>query len=170
ERRAQALSLDSALLAELLGTEELRELIDPEAVAARQLEQAQLARQQATLLGHRGLALERADAQALDGAGQVAGQRLQQVVFALLQLHGVAEEQVDLAQQPLGEVLVWLVAVGMFLLGLMFGSFSEEMERMVDDNPTLAQYFEATGGSITDTLFATSLLFNGLGAGAFAVA
>ena len=58
----------------------------------------------------------------------------------------------------------------MFLLGLMFGSFSEEMERMVADNPTLAQYFEATGGNITDTLFATSLLFNGLGAAAFAVA
>jgi ABC-2 type transport system permease protein len=51
----------------------------------------------------------------------------------------------------------------------MFGSFSEEMERMVADNPTLAQYFEATGGSITDTLFATALLFNGLGAAAFAV-
>ena len=31
-------------------------------------------------------------------------------------------------------------------------------------------YFEATGGSVTDTLFATSLLFNGLGAAAFAVA
>lgn len=67
-----------------------------------------------------------------------------------------------------GTLVGW--AVGMFLLGLMFGSFSEEMERMVDDNPTLAQYFEATGGSITDTLFATSLLFNGLGAAAFAVA
>ena len=33
ERRAQALTLDRELLAELLGSEELRELIDPEAVA-----------------------------------------------------------------------------------------------------------------------------------------
>ncbi|WP_410588566.1 DEAD/DEAH box helicase [Amycolatopsis sp. lyj-23] len=33
ERRAAALSLDSALLAELLGTEAIRELLDPEAVA-----------------------------------------------------------------------------------------------------------------------------------------
>ena len=33
ERRAQALTLDSALLAELLGTEELRSLLDPEAIA-----------------------------------------------------------------------------------------------------------------------------------------
>jgi ATP-dependent Lhr-like helicase len=38
ERRAQALALDRDLLAELLGTEELRELIDPEAVAGLELE------------------------------------------------------------------------------------------------------------------------------------
>jgi ATP-dependent helicase Lhr and Lhr-like helicase len=38
ERRAQALALDRDLLAELLGTEELRELLDPGAVAALELE------------------------------------------------------------------------------------------------------------------------------------
>jgi ATP-dependent Lhr-like helicase len=38
ERRAQALTLDRELLAELLGSEELRELIDPEAVADLELE------------------------------------------------------------------------------------------------------------------------------------
>src|SRR5438094_7272685 len=38
ERRAQALTLDRDLLAELLGTEELRELLDPEAVAALELD------------------------------------------------------------------------------------------------------------------------------------
>jgi ATP-dependent Lhr-like helicase len=38
ERRAQALALDRDLLAELLGTEELRELLDPEAVADLELE------------------------------------------------------------------------------------------------------------------------------------
>src|SRR5262245_41406679 len=38
ERRAQALTLDRELLAELLGTEELRELLDPEAVAELELE------------------------------------------------------------------------------------------------------------------------------------
>ncbi|MEO7294909.1 MAG: DEAD/DEAH box helicase [Candidatus Limnocylindria bacterium] len=38
ERRAQALALDRELLAELLGTEELRELLDPEAVADLELE------------------------------------------------------------------------------------------------------------------------------------
>jgi ATP-dependent Lhr-like helicase len=38
ERRAQALTLDRELLAELLGTEELRELLDPAAIAAVELE------------------------------------------------------------------------------------------------------------------------------------
>ncbi len=66
-----------------------------------------------------------------------------------------------------GSVLAW--AVGVFGLGLMFGSLSQEMQNMVRDNPTLAQYFEITGGSITDALFASALLFNGLGAAAFAV-
>ncbi|MCU1655873.1 MAG: putative ATP-dependent helicase lhr, partial [Pseudonocardiales bacterium] len=43
ERRAQALSLDSALLAELLGATELRELLDAEAIAAVELEITRLA-------------------------------------------------------------------------------------------------------------------------------
>jgi ATP-dependent Lhr-like helicase len=38
ERRAQALSLDSALLAELLGATELRELLDPEALSSVEAE------------------------------------------------------------------------------------------------------------------------------------
>ncbi len=38
ERRAQALTLDRELLAELLGTEELRELLDPAAIAALELD------------------------------------------------------------------------------------------------------------------------------------
>src|SRR5581483_9468275 len=38
ERRAQALALDRDLLAELLGSAELRELLDPEAVALLELE------------------------------------------------------------------------------------------------------------------------------------
>jgi ABC-2 type transport system permease protein len=67
-----------------------------------------------------------------------------------------------------GTLLAW--SVGVFALGAMFGSLSEEMQNMVRDNPTLAQYFEITGGSITDALFASALLFNGLGAAAFAVA
>lgn len=67
-----------------------------------------------------------------------------------------------------GSVLAW--AVGIALLGAVFGSVSNEMQAMVRDNPTLQQYFERAGGTITDALFATALLFTGLGAGAFAVA
>ena len=53
ERRAQALALDRELLAELLGSEELRELIDPESVADLELELQALAptRQARTLDG-----------------------------------------------------------------------------------------------------------------------
>jgi ATP-dependent Lhr-like helicase len=43
ERRAQALSLDSALLAELLGATDLRELLDPDALAEVEAEVARLA-------------------------------------------------------------------------------------------------------------------------------
>ena len=43
ERRAQALSLDSALLAELLGPAELRELLDPDVVAEVEAELQRLA-------------------------------------------------------------------------------------------------------------------------------
>ncbi|XRQ03506.1 Lhr family helicase [Actinomadura welshii] len=43
ERRAQALTLDSALLAELLGQADLRELLDPEAVAGTERELQRLA-------------------------------------------------------------------------------------------------------------------------------
>jgi ATP-dependent Lhr-like helicase len=38
ERRAQALTLDTALLNELLGSEDIRELLDPEAIALTELE------------------------------------------------------------------------------------------------------------------------------------
>src|SRR5207245_3045971 len=38
ERRAQALTIDRDLLAELLGSEELRELLDPDAIAGLELE------------------------------------------------------------------------------------------------------------------------------------
>ena len=43
ERRAQALSLDRELLAELLGAEELRELLDPAATTDLELELQALA-------------------------------------------------------------------------------------------------------------------------------
>ena len=64
-------------------------------------------------------------------------------------------------------VLAW--AVGLFAMGLTFGSVSQELENMVKDNPTLAEYFESAGGNITDAFFATALLLMGIGAAGFAV-
>jgi ABC-2 type transport system permease protein len=70
-------------------------------------------------------------------------------------------------RQQRGTVLAW--SVGTFVLGLMFGSLTTEVQNMVRDNPRLAEYFDATGGTVTDSLFATALLFGGLAAGGFAV-
>jgi ABC-2 type transport system permease protein len=67
-----------------------------------------------------------------------------------------------------GTVLAW--AVGLALLGVVFGSVAEQLEDLVADNPTLEEYFAQTGGSITDAYFAVALLFMGLGAAGFAVA
>jgi ABC-2 type transport system permease protein len=67
-----------------------------------------------------------------------------------------------------GTILGW--SVGLLTMGLLFGSFSESIQNMVEDNPTLAEYFEQTGGaSIVDAFFATSLLLMAIGASGFAV-
>jgi ABC-2 type transport system permease protein len=67
-----------------------------------------------------------------------------------------------------GSVLGW--AVGVFTMGLLFGSFSESIKNMVEDNPTLAKYFLASGTSVVDAFFATALLLLALGTAGFAVA
>ncbi len=66
-----------------------------------------------------------------------------------------------------GSVLAW--AIGLFSLGLLFGSLSQELQNMVEDNPLLAEFFLMTGASVTDSLFATSFLLTGIGAAGFAV-
>jgi ABC-2 type transport system permease protein len=67
-----------------------------------------------------------------------------------------------------GSILGW--AAGLALTGVLFGSLTEEIEGMMEDNPTLAEYFASTGGSITDSFFATALLLMSVGASGFAVA
>lgn len=67
-----------------------------------------------------------------------------------------------------GSVIGW--SVGTFTMGLLLGSFSESIARMVEDNPTLADYFATTGATdIVEAFFATSLLLLALGASGFAV-
>ena len=75
ERRAQALALDRELLAELLGSEELRELIDPAAVADLELELQALAqgRQARTVDGVADLLRRLGDLRADEVAARVSG-------------------------------------------------------------------------------------------------
>jgi ABC-2 type transport system permease protein len=60
--------------------------------------------------------------------------------------------------------------VGMFAMGALLGSFSESIENMVEDNPTLQEYLGREG--ITDVVssyFATAMLLLAIGASGFAV-
>lgn len=67
-----------------------------------------------------------------------------------------------------GSVLGW--SVGLFTMGLLFGSFSESIENMIEDNPTFAEYFAQTGArSIVEAFFATAMLLMAIGASGFAV-
>lgn len=67
-----------------------------------------------------------------------------------------------------GALLGWVTGVA--VMGLLLGSFSESIQNMVDDNPTLQQYFEKSGAaSIADSFLATSLLLLAIGGSGFAV-
>lgn len=67
-----------------------------------------------------------------------------------------------------GALLGWVVGVA--VMGLLLGSFSESIQNMVDDNPTLQQYFEQSGAaSFVDSFLATSLLLLAIGGAGFAV-
>ena len=66
-----------------------------------------------------------------------------------------------------GAVLGW--SVGLLALGMLFGSFSESIENMVEDNPQLKDYFAQSGGNIVDAFFATALLLMALTGSGFAV-
>lgn len=67
-----------------------------------------------------------------------------------------------------GSILGW--STGLAVLGLLFGSLTEEIEGMMEDNPTMAEYFAESGGSITDSYFATVLVLMCITAAGFAVA
>jgi len=67
-----------------------------------------------------------------------------------------------------GSILAW--SVGVWAMGLTFGSFSESIENMVEDNPTLAEYFESIGAdSIVDAFFATAMVLLAILASGYAV-
>lgn len=62
-------------------------------------------------------------------------------------------------------------AVGVATLGVFYGVVANEAERMIEENPDLADFFALLGtASITDAFLATSVLMAGLLTGGFAVA
>lgn len=65
-------------------------------------------------------------------------------------------------------VLAWAIGVG--FMGLLLGSITRELENMIEDNPTFAEYFEQLGGaSIVESYFATMLMLMGIGASGFSL-
>lgn len=66
-----------------------------------------------------------------------------------------------------GALLAWLV--GVFLMGLLLGSFSESIQNMVEDNPTLKEYLASSGMDVVEAFFATCLLLLAIGGSGFAV-
>jgi len=69
--------------------------------------------------------------------------------------------------QQRGSIVGW--SVGVFLLAAATGSLTREMQTLAEDNPTLEEAFRNTGGSLTDSFFATMLLVLALLAAGFAV-
>lgn len=74
------------------------------------------------------------------------------------------------ARMQRGALLGWVAGVS--ALGVVYGSFGEDVASMVEENPDLRQYFEETAGdvSITDAYFAIVVLFTALVATGFTVA
>lgn len=64
-------------------------------------------------------------------------------------------------------LLGWLA--GVFSMGLLLGSFTESIQNMVEDNPTLKQYLASSGVDVVEAFFATCLLLLAIGGSGFAV-
>jgi ABC-2 type transport system permease protein len=61
-------------------------------------------------------------------------------------------------------------SLGMFLMGVIFGSIGEDVDRMIEENPAMADFFaQLEGTNLTDSFLATSVTMLALFAGGFAV-
>lgn len=61
-------------------------------------------------------------------------------------------------------------AAGMFLGGVVFGSLGEDVDRLLEENPAMADFFaQMEGTTITDAYLGTSLMMLALFSGGFAV-
>ena len=67
-----------------------------------------------------------------------------------------------------GSIIGW--TIGVFIGGAAFGSFSREVQTMVESNPELADFFAQSGqGSLVDSFLSSAVLIMSLVAAAFAV-
>jgi ABC-2 type transport system permease protein len=66
-----------------------------------------------------------------------------------------------------GSVVAW--AAGLALTGVAYGSIGQDVGDLIGDNGTFEDIIAQTGGNLTDSFFATSLLMIALIAGGFAV-
>jgi len=68
-----------------------------------------------------------------------------------------------------GSILGWTIGLG--ALGAVYGSFGQDVQDMVNENPELSDYFQraAGGATITDAYFGIILLFNAVIASGFTI-
>lgn len=66
-----------------------------------------------------------------------------------------------------GALIAWVV--GVWSMGLLLGSFSEALQDMVKDNPTLKEYLSSSGMDFVQAFLATCLLLLAIGGSGFAV-
>lgn len=97
------------------------------------------------------------------GAGLLVARRGPATAAPLL-----AGPAVLFARLQRGSLIGWTAAL--FLLGATFGSLTDSVISMVEQNPLLAKVFAATGTSVPDSFTAATSVEFALGAAAFAVA
>lgn len=66
------------------------------------------------------------------------------------------------------QVLVW--SVGLFLLGVVYGSFGSDIEQLFEDNPEFSDFIAQVGASLVDSYVGYTLVLGAVMTGAFAVA
>lgn len=67
-----------------------------------------------------------------------------------------------------GSVIGW--SVGLFVLGLAYGSIASDIEQMFADNPDMEQFIAMQGSSVTDAYLAYTLMLGAMMVGGFATA
>lgn len=67
-----------------------------------------------------------------------------------------------------GSIIGW--SLGLFVLGVAYGSIGSDIEKLFADNPEMERYIALQGGSVTDSYLAYTLVLGAMLAGGFAIA